>query len=658
MPNPPTTPDLSSPLSLGRQLSARVLAILLLTLAVGLGAIAITLHLSWQLEGAGAAINAAGSLRMRTYHMALTLEHYAAAPDPGRIRSLRDERAQFDRTLTLLRDGDPARPLYLPDDPSVRLQFKQIEADYQHWVTRWLDPAIAGQALSDPVAARADLDRFVNRVNMLVMSIEQLNSQRTMWLRMSQMFLIALAIAGAVTQIYLMFLLIFRPLSRLRDGIARMAEQDFTVRLPVETRDEFGEVQESFNHMADRLAAAYGSLEKRVAEKTAELHGQNRELSLLYDVVAFVTRPQTSHALCRGVLERLVTWFDASAGSVRVIDPLQDTAWLISSIGLPDGLRDAERCRHPQECHCGAARYGQPVSVHMRYSALLPQLPCAEAGFAQVYALPVVAGESSLGHITLHFAQSRPMAEREKQLLASVGQHLGIALENVRLAARERELAVSEERNLMAQGLHDSIAQGLNFLNLQVQMLDDSLKRGALDEAHDAVPLLRAGITESYDDVRELLLNFRTRLQAGDLPGTLRTVIDKFRQQTGIAITLTLSGQGRPLLADAQLQLLFILQEALSNVRKHANASKVEVLLHNDTPLRLMIKDNGGGFDPARMAERAERHVGLSIMQERAERLGAQLQLDNDHGVTVTLTLPAVAADDAPSLSRQEYPHG
>ncbi len=436
-----------------------------------------------------------------------------------------------------------------------------------------------------------------------------------------------------------------------------MAAQDFTVRLPVETRDEFGEVQQSFNHMADRLADAYGTLERRVLDKTAALHAQNRELSLLYEVVAFVYRPQTAHALCRGVLERLLSGFDAAAGSVRVLDPLQHSAWLASSIGLPDALRDAERCRHPQDCHCGAAQGGQPISVYMRFNPVQPQLPCAEAGFAQVYAVPVAAGGTELGLITLHFAQQRALPEREKQLLSTLGQHLGIALENLRLAARERELAVSEERNLMAQGLHDSIAQGLTFLNLQVQMLDDSLQRGALHEAQAAVPLLRAGVTESYEDVRELLLNFRTRLQAGDLVSTLRTVLDKFRQQTGIASTLTLSGQGRPLLADAQLQLLFIVQEALSNVRKHAHATAVEVRLHNDSPLRLVVKDNGRGLSPARRGEPAAHHVGLHIMQERAERLGAQLDVFNDAGVTVALTLPGSSAAPTPAPLPEAYRH-
>ncbi|WP_188705448.1 type IV pili methyl-accepting chemotaxis transducer N-terminal domain-containing protein [Silvimonas iriomotensis] len=626
-----------------RQLSMRVLALLLATLAVGLMAIGITLYLSWQLEGGGAAINAAGSLRMRTYRMALTLEHYASTHGPQLNARLREEDADFRQTLDLLRKGDPRRPLYLPDTPAVRQRFAEIEQDYARLSRHWFLPIESGQRLQDWQAFRTDADQFVDRINDLVLSIEQLNTRRTLWLRSSQMFLVAMAIAGAFAQIYLMFLLIFRPLERLRGGISRMTEKDFTVRLPVESRDEFGEVQHSFNRMADRLEEAYGSLAQRVEEKTAALNAQNGELSLLYDVVAFVNRPQTSQNLCQGVLERLVTWFGADAGSVRVIDPLNQSAWLMTSVGLPESLQEAEVCRRHEGCHCAPAREGEVVIVQMRPHPLQPQSICAEAGFLQVSAFPISAGDNHLGVITLHFADKRDVSERETQLLTTLGQHLGIALDNLRLAARDKELAVSEERNLMAQGLHDSIAQGLSFLNLQVQMLDDSLKRDATAEAQEIVPLLRAGITESYEDVRELLLNFRTRLQEGDLPGSMQTVIDKFRKQTGIATSLKLTGQGRPLLADQQLQLLFILQEALSNVRKHSQATLVEVTLHNDTPLELMIRDNGRGFDEAEMARRAERHVGLNIMRERAERLGAQLDLINDKGVSVVLTMQRAA---------------
>ncbi|MFT4172529.1 MAG: histidine kinase, partial [Rhodocyclaceae bacterium] len=282
-----------------------------------------------------------------------------------------------------------------------------------------------------------------------------------------------------------------------------------------------------------------------------------------------------------------------------------------------------------------------------RDAAMEAPVPCAKAGFAQVSAFPVGAGDAQVGILALHFVTPRPLGVHHEQLITTLGRHLGTALEHRRLAARDRELAVSEERNLMAQGLHDSLAQGLSFLNLQVQMLDDSLRRDALGEARDIVPLLRAGVTESYEDVRELLLNFRSRLQEGDLPGAMRAAMDRLRKQTGIATSLTLTGPGLPMPTDMQLQLLFILQEALSNVRKHSGATRVDVDLHHGLPLRLSIRDNGRGFDQQLMTERAGTHVGLNIMRERATRLGATLEFINDGGVTVELNMAHMSQDDS-----------
>jgi two-component system nitrate/nitrite sensor histidine kinase NarX len=221
-----------------------------------------------------------------------------------------------------------------------------------------------------------------------------------------------------------------------------------------------------------------------------------------------------------------------------------------------------------------------------------------------------------------------------------LGQLLGVAIENLRLGAREREMAISEERNLVAQGLHDSIAQGLNYLNLQVQMLDSSLQDGKLGEVADIVPALRAGVQESYEDVRELLLNFRSRLGEGDLLGSLQSTVDKFRRQTGIAAELVADLDGAPFPREQQLQMVFIVQEALSNIRKHAQASRVEVTLEDDQDFVLTIRDDGVGFDSAVRLDGS--HIGLHIMQERAERIAATLTVVSmpGAGTTVVLQLP------------------
>ena len=156
------------------------------------------------------------------------------------------------------------------------------------------------------------------------------------------------------------------------------------------------------------------------------------------------------------------------------------------------------------------------------------------------------------------------------------------------------------------------------------------------------MPLLHAGVQESYDDVRELLHNFRSRVVEGDLIAALETTVDKFRRQTGIAAKLIADLDGAPFPREQQLQLLFIVQEALSNVRKHANAPSVLVRLEDRIDFTLTITDDGAGFDPAQLDRRGDEHIGIHIMRERAHRIDAALAVTSapGSGTSITLTLP------------------
>jgi two-component system nitrate/nitrite sensor histidine kinase NarX len=219
-----------------------------------------------------------------------------------------------------------------------------------------------------------------------------------------------------------------------------------------------------------------------------------------------------------------------------------------------------------------------------------------------------------------------------------------VAIENQRLKSREKELAVSEERNLLAQELHDSIAQGLAFLNIQVQLLQDSLRKGRNDEAMQTAGQLREGVQESYDDVRELLVHFRTRVHQSDLDSAINAALEKFEGQTGIKTEFDRRGAMVPMAPTDEIQIMHIVQESLSNIRKHAKAGHVRVVVDQDMARsRITIQDDGVGFDPQTGPNcLSDRHVGLKIMRERAHRIGAECQVASQPGAgaCVTLSLP------------------
>ncbi|MGV2863065.1 type IV pili methyl-accepting chemotaxis transducer N-terminal domain-containing protein [Achromobacter sp. AGC39] len=620
------------------RLSTRIVASSLAALVVVLSMIGWTLWLSWQLEGAGAAINDTGSLRMRANRVAVELMR----PQAGREARSQEQMAEMDDTISRLARGNPARPLFIPNNEAIRTQWHDV-ANYWHDVMK---PA-ALRALAQPDAAiyLQTLPEFVTRADTLVRMIEQDNAGKTTALRLSQGVLAAIACAGTLAMIYLLYLWIIAPVLRLRDGLQRMADRDFSTRLPVESEDEFGVLARGYNRMADQLQDLYTGLETRVEQKTAQLAAQNRDIGALYDMAAFLNQPNDIEAMCDGFLRRVMLQFDADGGSIRALDPDNEKLNLVVSVGLSDALVESEHCMKVDDCYCGVAtrQAGVVVIQDFRHSPPDMDLNCVRDGFASVAVFRIVTRDEVLGSYSLHFRQQRRLAPSDSQLLETLGQHLGVALDNRRLSAQARQLAVVQERGLVAQGLHDSLAQGLNFLNLQLQMLDAAVKRGDEDEVAEILPLLRTGVDESYQDVRELLNNFRTKLGQGDLQAAIESTVDRFRRQTGIDTALRVErGEGAPLPPDQQLQVLFILQEALSNVRKHSEASRVDVTVGNDRDFSLHIVDNGQGFDPADVAARGDAHVGLHIMQERAARMRAVIKLESQPGAgtRVMLTLP------------------
>ncbi len=628
---------------LRHRLSTKIVGALVGFLSLALAVISFTLFLSWQLEGSAAAINDTGSLRAASYRLAIMLARPAG---PATAAAAARQVADIDTTFAQLRKGDPQRPLQLPPAEAIREQFNQLAAQWQ----AVLRPAALGLShLKGDVYAQAQVHfeerthAFVRTVDALVQSIERDGERRTLWLRGSQLALLILALVGTASVIYMMFSLIVQPITRLDEGMHRMKERDFHVRLDSGRVDEFGALANGFNQMADRLETVYDNLEGLVAAKTATLENQNRELAMLYDASAFLQHPLALEPLCQGLLQRICTYFEADGGTVRVLDAKRGNLHMVVAQGISAELVKREHCIKVGDCLCGDAVLRKVTVIHdLRKLDKAHELECHREGFSTVSVFHIYAHQQHLGFFNLHFRKPKTIDAREQSLLETLGQLLGTAIENLRLGSREREMAVSEERNLVAQGLHDSIAQGLNYLNLQVQMLDQSAKDGKIDEVAEMVPLLRAGVQESYEDVRELLHNFRSRVVEGNLLAALETTVDKFRRQTGIAAELVADVDGAPFPREQQLQLLFIVQEALSNVRKHALASSVCVRLEERDDFTLTIEDNGAGFDPAQLEGKGDTHLGIDIMRERAGRIDASLRVRSSpgSGTSIMLTLP------------------
>jgi two-component system nitrate/nitrite sensor histidine kinase NarX len=612
-------------------LSAKLGAIGALLLLLALGSIGLTLWVTWQLEGGAAAVNEAGRLRMQTWRL-------AQAVGTGDTTRVRDHADQFDRSLELLRAGDPARPLFVPRDDATQAAFAEVRSRWSvvksDW-TRALGP--------EPLVAAAQAEALVREIDAYVNAIEVQLARWTTVLTTFQLALMGLALAGGVTLMYAAVLFVFNPLARLQAGLAKVEQGDLSVRVEVDSEDEFGHLADGFNRMAQRLQGFYRDLETRVQEKTETLRAERERLAVLYDASEFVSRAPSLEALAQGFARRLREAGKADAVLLRWHDAARQQYVLLASECVPEEMLEQERCLRPGGCHCGQADAASGARV-IPIGTAGPgvRASCERFGFDHVVTVPARLHDQTLGEIDLLYrGLASELAADDRALLESLAAHLASGIESVRAAGLEREAAVAEERGLLARELHDSIAQGLAFLKIQVQLLRGAMQRGDAAAAGQTIQELDAGLRESTADVRELLVHFRTRTNTGDIVPALKTTLQKFQHQTGLATHLSVRGAGVPLAADAQVQLLHVVQEALSNVRKHANAREVWVEVQQQPAWRIEVRDDGQGFE-GEGAVPDETHVGLRIMRERAAGIGAQVAVESapGQGTRVVVTLP------------------
>lgn len=619
-----------------QSLSFKVVVVGAVLLVVALASIGFTLWVTWQLEGGAAAVNEAGRMRMMSYRLALDASAGRTAVLPVHMRSMDDA---FD----LLAAGDPSRPLFVPWNADTRQEFEALRHAW-HTVRGRLAGSAAG-------VDRAAVDALVLRVDGFVSTIERRLSRWTDLLRASQLAMLALAVAVAMLLLTMMHLMVLEPLRRLGQGLGAIRGGDFAARVEIPSPDEFGELGAGFNAMATRLQSLYGALESKVRQKTARLEVQHQRLAALYEVSAFVTQAETLDEMGRGFAAKLRRIARCDAVAVRWSDEANRHYLMLAQDGLPPSIVAGEQCLPSGSCHCGRIE-AAPVSRVIPIAALAQPSAgaCAKAGFLTLVTVPVSLHHEILGEIDLFYRDERQLDDEERSLIDTLASHLAGGIESLRAAAADREAAVAAERTLLAQELHDSIAQSLAFLKMQVELLRAALRRHDERAAGETLAEIDLGVRESYADVRELLLHFRTRTDQQDIQTALRTTLTKFEHQTGLSTLLCIEGHGVALPADVQVQVLHVLQEALSNVRKHAGARLVRVRVDAAPEWRFEVSDDGVGFDLG--AQTAENHVGLRIMAERAQRIGARLQLVSSpaRGTTVTLTLPRADAG-------QEQPH-
>jgi len=357
-------------------------------------------------------------------------------------------------------------------------------------------------------------------------------------------------------------------------------------------------------------------------------------LSLLYRITSTLSSAHEDKQVLHDFLVLLKQHFNAGAGSIQLItdDGLMN---LISYFGITEEQANSIQYA-PIDGHLFSFETDAIDEIHIRQNeldanALPPKQLC----------IPVRFKIQTLGVINLFVEDEIDINEELAYLLLSLGAHLGEFFERARNENKNRLQLIKDERNIIANELHDSLAQTLASMRFQVRILDQILQPVGDFMAFKTIESVEQALDEATTDLRELIAHCRVPIEQQGLVPAVKRAVEKFRKDTGIHILLQCEEQTLSLPSNMELNAYRIVQESLTNIKKHANAYIVRVLLSCDPDgnIRILIENDGKGFDQRKIQSSEGKHLGLTIMKERARHLGGELKIESepDEGTRVEL---------------------
>jgi two-component system nitrate/nitrite sensor histidine kinase NarX len=473
---------------------------------------------------------------------------------------------------------------------------------------------------------------------------------RGLWLG-AALALLALGGAALALLMWRLQTQLLRPLAGLRDWAARVHGGSYSARIPDGMHGEFAQLARDLNDLGDELRSLNLEMATRVRRHTQHLARKTRSLEILYDIASTLSKSRSLEDLLENFLDTFVQLFDARAAMVRLVTD-NGQLRLVASRGLDPQVIEREKLMPLDRCLCGQTATGGSVHIQKGAAACATVLgtPLLKDDCREFVAVPIQYHDQTLGVYNL--VLDKPVSDFGddlSDLLTSIGRHLGMAVEKARLDENARRLAIIEERNMIGNELHDSLAQSLISMRLHVKLLGEMLYRKDVYNAQYEVRRLHTALEEAHTSLRELLANFRSRMDERGLVPAIEDMVMRFEEETGIASYFQ-NECGEVVLSPPQeIQVFRIIQEALANVRKHSDAHTARILLTSVGPDRyhLLIEDDGLGMAPVSSAQRGE-HVGLAIMRERAERLHGTLAIESEAGEGTRVSLSFSTAPPAP----------
>ena len=592
-------------------------------LAVVIGAIvltaivsmATTLAVSNSIEGNATAINLAGSLRMGAFQLAAR----SASEDPVENTDTLDQR--IEEYEDRLRDPAIIRSIPRTDDHPLVEQYKTVEYG---WANQ-LRPSLESHQTGAPLSAEmiTTVESYTVEVDRLVSMLEQRTEARIDLLHLIQIISMVFSVLIVLALFLDLKNRILRPLRKLVGIATAVGEQDFSHKADLKGSDELAQLGQAFDQMTSELALTYYELESRARQKTEELEISHAALQVMHSASRGLF---ANHDLCSGAIPMLQDLEQLlGIGPIRLFLHDKESAEPVEAITTATPKRPFY-CR---DHHCNACLVTPEVYDEMPL----------ENNDGRRLLLPIRTPGQLLGTLEVWYPAEKGLPETSRRLLETLTDQLATAIFLEKQITEEQQLTLAEERTVIARELHDSLAQSLSYLKMQVTRLRRLNIDGEQKPIHDDIlDELSTGLNSAYRQLRELLATFRLKLDTPDLATALRKTIDEFSERLGKPVAFEYNLPPQTLSPNEEIHTLQIVREGLANAVKHADATDIAVKVVFDSPqVRASIEDNGKGLPGG---DQPVNHYGLIIMQDRARTLGGKVNVRNrdEGGVEVALT--------------------
>ncbi len=446
--------------------------------------------------------------------------------------------------------------------------------------------------------------------------------------------------------------LIARPLEELVHINYRIAAGDLDTPITLRESNEFTKLAESFEAMRLELRQSREQMARRAAELEARVSRRTRQFAALSEVVSAASQSHDLQDVLDTALEQYLQVLRMETGGLWLVDEISGDLHLAVARGMSEYMREQVRVIQRGEGATGqAALTGQTLVLNDLAEAqtqVQVKAVARQEGLRSLVAIPITIHEKVVGVLDVMTYQPHAFTAEEITFLTSIGQQIGIGVENARLVQAIRQqaeqVAALQERTWIGAELHDGLLQTLGYLHLQADQMETEALTHELPDMAQRLSRQCEVLERASLDIRRFISDLReTPPPSTLLEVALQKMVSQFTQEMPLDVSLVMNGLSLRVKANNAEHLVRIAREALLNAARHGKAQQATLTCTvQGTHGELRVQDDGLGFNPEQLPQDGRGHFGLSVMHTRAVRLAGHLSIRSapGQGACVIVTWP------------------